>query len=153
MSLFNGGNDKNARGKVRIRNFLIFILFFLLLIYGFDFFNRNTKSKQKTDIADNVSYNLTPTPTITPIQYPQLFYFKTKIGENIKFPATNTNYVLSGNNDDKYKYWYVLITAPASDDITFISYMFEIGEKTDAFENVGNDTKNERYKFVKGLLK
>jgi hypothetical protein len=31
--------------------------------------------------------------------------------------------------------------------------MFEIGENTIAFEDVGNNTENERYKFVKGLLK
>lgn len=156
MSLFIGGNDDSPKEKIRIKEILIFFLIFFPVLTGFELFS-NIKSK-KTAITELTAvytpvYNFTPTPTMTPIMYPQLFYFKTKINQNLKFPALNTHYILSGNNDNKYKYWYVLITSPAGDDITFISYMFEVGEKAIRFEHVGNNTGNARYNFIRGFKK
>jgi len=153
MSLFTGDADKTVREKVRIKKILIILIILFPIISGFDFFNKNIKANQKKQYLSNPIYNFTPTPTMTPIPYPQLFYFKTKINDRFRFPSVRTQYILSGNNDKDFKYWYVLITAPASDDITFISFMFDIGEKAVEFEYAGNNTKNARYKFVKGLLK
>lgn len=152
MSLFINYIGKSAGEKSRIKRLIIIILIFFPIIMGFNFFNKNLKSKKVTNVVYTPSYNFTPTPTITPVLYPQLFYFKTKIGTNLKLPSFNTRYILSGNNDNKYKYWYILITSPASDDITFFSYMFELGETAVSFEHVGNEMKNDRYKFVRGLL-
>lgn len=156
MSLSKSNGDNvffRASKNIRIYNFII-ILICLPLILNFKLFNKNFKSnKIYNNIPNTPSYNFTPTPTMTPIFYPQLFYLKTDINKNIKLPGLNTHYVLSGNNDNKFKYWYILITSSASDDITFISYMYEIGEKVIQFEYIGNNTKNAKYNFVKGLLK
>ena len=152
MSLFINFTDKKVREKVRIKKIIIFIIILWLLLMGFDFYKKSSKLKEIPSVKNTPTYNFTPTPTMTPVPYPQLFYFKTKINENLKLPGLNTHYILSGNNDKNYKYWYVLITSPASDDITFISYMIELGENAIEFENIGNNTKNARYKFVKGLL-
>ncbi|MCX8094319.1 MAG: hypothetical protein N3E50_09180 [Candidatus Goldbacteria bacterium] len=152
MFLFNGGNDENSNVKKILAKIFIFIIIFLN-ITGFEIFSK-TKESNKVKTSYNVpAYYFTPTPTITPVSYPQLFYFKANINQNLKFPELNTYYILSGNNDNNYKYLYVLITSPASDDITFISYMFELGEKAGEFEYVGSNTNNARYNFVRRLIK
>lgn len=138
--------------KARTKKLLIIFLIFLLIAMIFNFLNKNLKLKGITNIVRTPLYNFTPTSTIIPVQYPQLFYFKSPLDKSIKLPKLNTNYILSGNNDNKFKYWCVLVTSPASDDIIFISYITEIGENEIEFENIGNNIKNAKYKFIKGLL-
>lgn len=108
--------------------------------------------------ADTPTPTITPTltSTITPVPKPYMFWLKTPIGLNAIVPAgVVVDGFVSGYNDDVYKYQYIVLTATSEGEAPFIQWLYYVVENSPVeiwFEEVGNNTANAKYDFVRPLI-
>jgi hypothetical protein len=96
-----------------------------------------------------ITLTATITPTPFPIQFPYSFYFKTPKGISAIMPKYEVNGYLGVWNDDTYSYYVMVMTSMSKDTYNFVYWARDLRYGAYEWEEIGNDTTNAHYLYVK----